>query len=265
MHGVAPTPSPRATLSDLTQTERRILQLIAGYKTNKEIAPNCAISHRTVETHRANMWTKLEIHGSHALMKFALFIARSCSAPRPQQRERFLATGRSGHAALPHLTRDPLIASAHLLLALQTIVSRNVDPLDAAVISIATMQAGTAANQIPGEAIMRGTLRTLRDATRDAVEQAIRRVAAGVAQSCDVAIEVTLSRGNPVTMNTPVERDLAAEAVATAGLPLRRDMAPAMTGEDFAWYLEQLRRVRLDRQRPGRRWPRAAQFGLRLQ
>jgi hippurate hydrolase len=147
-------------------------------------------------------------------------------------------TGRSGHAALPHLTRDPLVASAHLLLALQTIVSRNVDPLDAAVISIATMQAGTAANQIPSEAVMRGTLRTLRDATRDAVEQAIGRVAAGVAQSCDVAIEVTLNRGNPVTVNTPVERDLAAEAVVAAGLPLRRDMAPAMTGEDFAWYLE---------------------------
>jgi amidohydrolase len=150
-----------------------------------------------------------------------------------------LVIGHSGHAALPHLTRDPLVASAHLLLALQTIVSRNVDPLDAAVISIATMQAGTAANQIPGEALMRGTLRTLRSTTRDAVEAAIRRVAAGVAQSCDVAIDVTLRRGNPVTVNTPAERDLAAEAVASAGLPLRRDLPPAMTGEDFAWYLEQ--------------------------
>ena len=86
---------------------------------------------------------------------------------------------------------------------------------------------------------MRGTVRTLRDATRDAVEAAIHRVAAGVAQSCDVAIDVTLRRGNPVTVNTPTERDLAAEAVASAGLPLRREMPPAMTGEDFAWYLEQ--------------------------
>ena len=81
-----------------------------------------------------------------------------------------------------------------------------------------------------------------------------------------MAIEVALRRGNPVTVNTPAERDLAAEAVTAAGLPLRRDMAPAMTGEDFAWYLEAAsRRVRLDRQRPGRGWPRAAQFGLRLQ
>jgi amidohydrolase len=146
--------------------------------------------------------------------------------------------GRSGHAALPHRTRDPMVASAHLLLALQTIVSRDVDPLDSAVISIATMEAGTAANQIPGEAFMRGTMRTLRHATRDQVEQAIRRVAAGVALSCDVAIDVTLRRGNPVTVNTPAERDLAAQAVTSAGLALRRDLEPAMTGEDFAWYLE---------------------------
>jgi amidohydrolase len=154
-------------------------------------------------------------------------------------RMEFRVIGHSGHAALPHLTRDPMVASAHLLLGLQTIVSRNVDPLDSVVISIATMQAGSAANQIPGEAVMRGTMRTLRDEVCDAVEAAIRRVAAGVAQSCDVAIEVALRRGNPVTVNSPAERDLAADAVAAAGLPLRRDMAPAMTGEDFAWYLEQ--------------------------
>jgi hippurate hydrolase len=101
------------------------------------------------------------------------------------------------------------------------------------------MEAGSAANQIPGEAFMRGTMRTLRNEVCDAVEDAIRRVCAGVALSCDVQIEVALRRGNPVTVNTPAERDLAAEAVVAAGLPLRRDMAPAMTGEDFAWYLQQ--------------------------
>ena len=150
----------------------------------------------------------------------------------------FRVKGVSGHAALPHLTRDPVVASAHLLLALQTIVSRNVDPLDSVVISVATMEAGTAANQIPGEAVMRGTMRTLRKQTCDEVEAAIRRVCAGVALSCDVQIEVALRRGNPVTVNSPAERDLAAAAVVMAGLPLRRDLAPAMTGEDFAWYLE---------------------------
>jgi hippurate hydrolase len=154
-------------------------------------------------------------------------------------RMEFRVKGQSGHAALPHLTRDPMVAAAHLLIALQTIVSRNVDPLDSVVISLATIEAGTAANQISGEAVMRGTMRTLRNETCDQVENAIRRVCAGVALSCDVGIEVALRRGNPVTANAPVERDLAAEAVVAAGLPLRRDMAPAMTGEDFAWYLAQ--------------------------
>jgi amidohydrolase len=151
----------------------------------------------------------------------------------------FRVKGHSGHAALPHLARDPMIASAHLLLALQTIVSRNVDPLDSVVITVATMEAGSAANQIAGEAVMRGTVRTLRSAVRDQVDEAIRRVAAGVAQSCDVTIDVAFRGGNPVTQNSPPERDLAAQAVTAAGLPLRRDLLPAMTGEDFAWYLQE--------------------------
>ena len=149
----------------------------------------------------------------------------------------FTIKGHSGHAALPHMARDPMVAAAHLLLALQTIVSRNVDPLDSAVITIGILRSGSAANQIPGEAIMRGTMRTLKESVRDQMEAAVARVAAGVAQTFGVQIDVEQIRGNPVTANTPAEREMAAEAVEAAGIPLRRDMAPAMTGEDFAWYL----------------------------
>ena len=102
----------------------------------------------------------------------------------------FTVTGHGGHAALPHLTRDPMIACAHLLLALQSIVSRSVDPLDSAVVTIAMMQAGSAANQIAGQAIMRGTMRTLRNEVRDQVEQAILRIAEGVARSVPSLIDV---------------------------------------------------------------------------
>jgi amidohydrolase len=151
----------------------------------------------------------------------------------------FTITGHGGHAALPHLTRDPMIASAHLLLALQSIISRSIDPLDSAVVTIATVRAGSAVNQIPQDAVMRGTMRFLRQDVRDQVEQAIHRIANGVANTFDVSIDVDMPRGNPVTANTPRERDLAARAVDAAGLKLRRDMAPAMTGEDFAWYLQQ--------------------------
>ncbi len=151
----------------------------------------------------------------------------------------FTITGHGGHAALPHLTRHPMIAGAQLLLALQSIVSRSVDPLDSAVVTIAMMQAGSAANQIANEAVMRGTMRALRNEVRDQVQQAIRRIADGVARSFDVTIDGESPDGMPVTQNSPAERELAAEAVVLAGLPLRRDMAPAMTGEDFSWYLEQ--------------------------
>jgi hippurate hydrolase len=154
----------------------------------------------------------------------------------------FTVTGHSGHAALPHLTRDPMFASAHLLLALQSVVSRSVDPLDSAVLTIATMQAGSAANQIPDTATMRGTIRMLKESTRDLMQHAIRRIADGVARSFDVTIDVDITYGLPVSGNAPAERDLAAAAVTQAGLPLRRDMPPAMTGEDFSWFL---------RQRPG--------------
>jgi amidohydrolase len=148
-------------------------------------------------------------------------------------------TGHAGHAALPHMTRDPMVAAAHLLLALQSIVSRSVDPLDSAVVTIGMIQAGSAANQIPGSAEMRGTMRALHDDVRDQVQQSIRRIAQGIATSFDVGIDVQIPRGIPVTRNTPEERDIAAEAVCAAGLTLRRDMAPAMTGEDFSWFLQQ--------------------------
>ncbi len=151
----------------------------------------------------------------------------------------FTIKGHSGHAALPHMARDPMIAAAHLLLALQTIVSRNVDPLDAAVVTIGIMQSGSAANQIPGEAVMRGTMRTLKESVRDEMEAAVERIAAGVAQTFGVKIDVEQIRGMPVTENWPAERDLAVAATRAAGIPSRLDMAPAMTGEDFAWYLKQ--------------------------
>jgi hippurate hydrolase len=154
-------------------------------------------------------------------------------------RVEFLVKGHSGHAALPHLTRDPMVASAHLLIALQSIVSRNVDPMDSAVITIGIMRAGSAANQVPGEAFMRGTMRTLSNEVRDLLEESVTRVATGVAHTFGMEIDVTINRGNPVTMNSPAERDIAAEAVTAAGLPLRRDLRAAMTGEDFAWYLEE--------------------------
>ncbi|HEY6430531.1 MAG TPA: amidohydrolase [Acetobacteraceae bacterium] len=149
----------------------------------------------------------------------------------------FRVRGKSGHAAIPHHTRDPMVAAAHLLIALQTIVSRETSPLDAAVVSFGIIEAGRAANQIADEVVMRGTMRSLRPEIRTAMDDSMHRIAAGVAQTFGVEIDVGIRHGNIVTMNHKPEADLAASAAAQAGLSVRRDLPPAMTGEDFSWYL----------------------------
>jgi amidohydrolase len=150
-----------------------------------------------------------------------------------------VVTGHAGHAGLPHLARDPMLASAHLLVALQSLVSRNVDPLDAAVVSICTMESGTAANQIPDRAVMRGTMRSHRETVRDALEAGIHRIAQGIGQTFGMTVDVSIPRGVTVTANSAAEGGLAAEAAAQAGLTVRRDLPPSMAGEDFGWFLQE--------------------------
>ncbi len=148
--------------------------------------------------------------------------------------------GVAGHAALPHLTRDPVLAAGHLIVGLQSIVARNVDPLEAGVISLGTIEGGAAPNQIPGRVTLRGTCRSYSPQTRDILEAGIRRVAAGVAAMIGVEIDVEIIRGVSVTSNRHAEADLAVEAAQISGLVVRRDLPPAMTGEDFGWMLEEI-------------------------
>ncbi len=147
--------------------------------------------------------------------------------------------GHAGHAALPHLARDPVLASGHLLVALQSLVARNVDPLDVAVVSICTMDAGTAANQIPDKAVLRGTMRSHREAVKEAVDAGIRRIAAGIGQTFGMQVDVDIQHGVAVTVNSLAEAELAAQAAAGAGLAVRRDLPPSMAGEDFGWFLKE--------------------------
>jgi len=146
--------------------------------------------------------------------------------------------GHASHAALPHQSRDPVVAMGHLIVALQSIVARNVDPLESGVISIGIVEGGVAPNQIPRTVRLRGTARCYSEATRAVIDAGIERIAAGIGAMFGVTVTAGLEWGVGATINTPVERDLAAEAVLEAGLPLQRDLAPAMTGEDFAWLLQ---------------------------
>ena len=147
--------------------------------------------------------------------------------------------GHAGHAAMPHLTRDPVLAAAHLVVALQSVVSRSVDPVDSAVVSVCMLEAGSASNQIPGRVTMRGTFRTHRQVTHALVEAGIRRLSAGIAATFDVNIGVDIHTGVTATVNAPVAVAAAAAAADQLGLDLRRDLPPSMASEDFGWYLQE--------------------------
>jgi hippurate hydrolase len=147
--------------------------------------------------------------------------------------------GHAGHAALPHLTRDPMLGLGHCIVALQSVVARTLDPLDPGVLSVTMAEAGEAQNQVPRTATLRGTMRFLRPATGAVMEGALRRIARGVAEAFNLHETVAMRPGVPVTVNHPAERELAAGAAASVTV-LRRDLPPAMTGEDFAWYLQEV-------------------------
>jgi amidohydrolase len=148
--------------------------------------------------------------------------------------------GVGGHAAYPHKTIDPVLAGSQLVVALQQLVSRNVNPLESAVLSICEFHAGHASNVIPASAQLKGTVRTLKPEIRDLMEKRMRAVVAGVALQSGAKIELTYDRGYPVVVNHGAETEMAvrvASEIAGAG-NVNVDMPPVMGAEDFAYMLE---------------------------
>ena len=147
--------------------------------------------------------------------------------------------GHAAHAALPQLSRDPMVAAGHCIVALQSVVARNLDPMAGGVISVTMVEGGEAQNQIPRRVTLKGTARWLHDDAGVTLEQGVHRIAQGIAATFGVEAAVTWRQGVAVTANHPAERDLAASAAASLA-PVRRDVPPAMTGEDFSWFLQEV-------------------------
>ncbi|PZW48701.1 hippurate hydrolase [Humitalea rosea] len=147
--------------------------------------------------------------------------------------------GHAGHAALPHLTRDPIVAAGHAIVAVQSIVARTLDPLQSGVVSLTMIHGGQAQNQIAGQVVIKGSMRFLNEDTGDAIVAALERIAAGTALTFGLEARCEVTRGVPVTANHAAEAEVAA-ASAAAVTTLRRDLAPAMTGEDFSHFLKQV-------------------------
>jgi amidohydrolase len=149
--------------------------------------------------------------------------------------------GRGGHAAMPHLVVDPVVASAHVISALQTIASRNVSPTDAVVVSIASMQTSQvgAFNVIPDFVKLVGTVRSFRPETRELAEKRVREIAGKVAEAFGARAEIDYRRGYPATVNSAHEAGFAArvgERVFGRDNVVT-DPEPTMGGEDFSYML----------------------------
>jgi hippurate hydrolase len=147
--------------------------------------------------------------------------------------------GVGGHAAKPHIAIDPVMVGAHILVALQAVVARRIDPLKSAVLSVTQFHAGSAGNVIPDAAELRGTVRTLLPEVRDQMERLIAQVAENTAAAHEAVAEVTYTRRYPPTVNHAAETDRAAEAAGRVlgAAKVHRDLPPVMGGEDFSFML----------------------------
>ena len=148
-------------------------------------------------------------------------------------------TGRGAHAAMPHNGIDPVIIGAELVLALQTISSRVVSPVDAAVVSVTTFNAGEAVNAIPAEAVLRGTARAFKPGVQDLIEEGIKRIANGIAAAHGGSVTVRYDRRYPPTVNAVRETQIAAAVLEkmVGRENVLYDLQPTMGAEDFSFML----------------------------
>ncbi len=149
-------------------------------------------------------------------------------------------TGQGGHAAMPNTTVDSVMIAVQIAQALQTIVSRNLDPVDNAVLSITRIETGTSHNIVPASAFMQGTVRTMKVETRDMIVTRMRAIVEQVAAALGGSAELNYDYGYPATVNHPRETAFALDvARSVAGEALVSDeVPPSMGAEDFAYMLE---------------------------
>jgi amidohydrolase len=187
-------------------------------------------------------WRIQEVYGMHNMpgIPIGQFALRPGPLLAASDGIRIEITGKGGHAARPHQCIDPVLVGSHIVTALHSIVSRNLDPLDAGVISICMFHAGEALNVIPQTAVLQGTARSLTPQVRDLMERRIVEVAETTAQLHGAVAAASYERKYPVTNNHARQTEFAAGVAAqVAGLDkVNSNVAPVMGGEDFSFMLE---------------------------
>jgi amidohydrolase len=184
-----------------------------------------------------------QLYGLHNWPKLPVGSFAVRPGPMMAAADRFTLTlrGQGGHGAMPELARDPVVAAAQIVLAMQTIVSRNIDPVKQAVVSVTQVHGGDAFNVIPQTTMIAGTCRSFAPEVRDLIERRITSIGHGVGDALQVEVDVAYERGYPPTVNSEAETALAAQAAAEVVGDERVDRAtpPVMGAEDFSYMLEQ--------------------------
>jgi amidohydrolase len=156
-------------------------------------------------------------------------------------RLRVTVHGRGGHGAIPHKAADPVVAAAHVVVALQTLVSREVSPVDSAVLTVGSIHGGEAFNVIPDEVTLLGTLRTFDPELRRSLPDRVARIAGGVAEALGCRAAVEVKAGNPAVINDARIAEIARRAaVRVVGEDRVVSPTPTMGGEDMSVYFERV-------------------------
>ncbi|MFC7393767.1 M20 family metallopeptidase [Scopulibacillus cellulosilyticus] len=150
--------------------------------------------------------------------------------------------GKGGHGASPHETKDSIAIGGQLISSLQQIVSRRIDPLDSAVVSVCNFVAKNPYNVIADSAVLSGTVRTFKESVRSFIEKEIEKIVKGACLAADASYTYKYTRGYPATVNHPEETEFVADlAKSVPGVKVVREHEPIMAGEDYSYYLQHVK------------------------
>jgi amidohydrolase len=187
-------------------------------------------------------WKIDEVYGMHNMpgIPVGQFAIRPGAMMAAADQFDITVTGKGGHAAKPHDCIDTTVVAAHVIVALQTIASRGVDPMAQVVVSVCTVQTdSTAHNVIPQVVKMRGTVRSMDPKVQDYVERRVIEITQGTAHALGAQADIDYRRGYPVTMNAPENTVYAADVAQAVSGNVDRNTAPLMGAEDFSFLLNE--------------------------
>lgn len=184
-----------------------------------------------------------EVYGMHNIPGLELGEISMCVGPCMAAADMLTIKvfGKGGHAAMPHISRDPIVAASHMVTALQSITSRRTNPLQSGVVTITTFQAGDTFNVIPEEVTLTGTARSFLPDVRDMQETEVKRIVENIAAAFDMKAEVDYVRNYPATVNTEEETKIAADVArkVVGDTHVNPEGVPKMGAEDFSFMLNE--------------------------